>query len=174
MFGANIVGRKIIVPTKVDNGKCRELLILEQYFLNGTSHKQEVSSWTVYSCNICLHIQQSWSMPTLKKIFLILKEWFPASPDIKPTENWWPVIKRDVYKNSKQYSSKNHLWETTQTAAHNVKVKRKFYKRSIDEKLMEAIKCQRAHINMQNNYSGIWVIVLMKYVYMAHIFLISY
>lgn len=45
-------------------------------------------------------------------------EWFPASLDINPTENL-PIIKIDLYKNVKQYSSPD-LLKSIKTTVSNV------------------------------------------------------
>lgn len=36
-----------------------------------------------------------------------LMKWFPSYPDINPVEKMRSIIKRNVYENRKQYSSKN-------------------------------------------------------------------
>ena len=35
--------------------------------------------------------------------------WPPNTPDLTPMENMWSIVKRHVYANGKQYSSKNEL-----------------------------------------------------------------
>ncbi len=39
-----------------------------------------------------------------------LMDWPPASPDIKPIENCWGIIKRHVYAENKQFASNDTLW----------------------------------------------------------------
>ena len=46
--------------------------------------------------------------------------WPPCSPDLNPIENLWSIIKREVYKEGKQYTSLNSVWEAVVAAAHNV------------------------------------------------------
>ena len=46
--------------------------------------------------------------------------WPAASPDLNPIENYWSIIKRDVYANGRQYTSKAALWEAITDAARAV------------------------------------------------------
>ena len=43
--------------------------------------------------------------------------WAPSSPDLNPIENFWSALKRRVYVNGRQYSSKAALWAVVQVAA---------------------------------------------------------
>ncbi len=47
-------------------------------------------------------------------------EWPPYSPDLNPIENMWSIIKRKVYANGKQFSSKHELWNVFQAAAKDI------------------------------------------------------
>ena len=49
-----------------------------------------------------------------------LMKWPACSPDLNPIENFWSIIKKVIYSDGKQYSSKEQLWEAIQGAAHNV------------------------------------------------------
>ena len=46
--------------------------------------------------------------------------WPPNSPDFNPIENMWSIVKRHVYVNGKQYSSKNELWMPLKQAAASI------------------------------------------------------
>ena len=46
-----------------------------------------------------------------------LMVWPACSPDLNPIENFWSLLKRNVYEDGKQYSSKNCLWEAIQSCA---------------------------------------------------------
>ena len=39
-----------------------------------------------------------------------LMTWPSASPDPNPIENYWSLLKRELYVGGKQYSSKESLW----------------------------------------------------------------
>ena len=41
--------------------------------------------------------------------------WPACSPDLNPIENFWSILKRKIYEDDKQYSSKNCLWEAIQS-----------------------------------------------------------
>ena len=43
--------------------------------------------------------------------------WPACSPDLNPIENFWSMLKRKIYEEGKQYSSKNCLWEAIQSCA---------------------------------------------------------
>ncbi|KAL6467070.1 hypothetical protein MHYP_G00248740 [Metynnis hypsauchen] len=40
-----------------------------------------------------------------------LMVWPPCSPDLNPIENLWSIIKRSVYDDGRQFTSKQQLWE---------------------------------------------------------------
>ena len=46
--------------------------------------------------------------------------WPACSPDLNRIENFWSMLKRKVYEDCKQYSSKNCLWEAIQSCAVDV------------------------------------------------------
>ena len=46
-----------------------------------------------------------------------LMVWPACSPDLNPIENFWSLLKRKVYEDGKQYSSKNFLWDAIQSCA---------------------------------------------------------
>uniref|UniRef100_I3JDK3 Calpain catalytic domain-containing protein n=1 Tax=Oreochromis niloticus TaxID=8128 RepID=I3JDK3_ORENI len=49
-----------------------------------------------------------------------LMTWPPCSPDLNPIENLWSIIKCEIYKEGKQYTSLNSVWEAVVAAARNV------------------------------------------------------
>uniref|UniRef100_A0A3P8VSW3 Tc1-like transposase DDE domain-containing protein n=1 Tax=Cynoglossus semilaevis TaxID=244447 RepID=A0A3P8VSW3_CYNSE len=49
-----------------------------------------------------------------------LMTWPPCSPDLNPIENLWSLIKCEIYKEGKQYTSLNSVWEAVVAAARNV------------------------------------------------------
>ncbi|CAI5674837.1 unnamed protein product [Oreochromis niloticus] len=52
-----------------------------------------------------------------------LMTWPPCSPDLNPIENLWSIIKCEIYKEGKQYTSLNSVWEAVVAAARNPVVK---------------------------------------------------
>lgn len=49
-----------------------------------------------------------------------LMTWPPCSPDLNPIENLWSIMKCEIYKEGKQYTSLNSVWEAVVAAARNV------------------------------------------------------
>ena len=49
-----------------------------------------------------------------------IMEWLPYSPDLNLIENMWSIIKRKVYANGKQFSSKDELWNVIKSAAKDI------------------------------------------------------
>ncbi|MGL5955124.1 MAG: transposase [Brevinema sp.] len=49
-----------------------------------------------------------------------LMTWPPCSPDLNPIENLWSIIKCEIYKGGKQYTSLNSVWKAVVAAARNV------------------------------------------------------
>ena len=43
--------------------------------------------------------------------------WPPASPDLNPIENFWSLLRQEIYKEGKQYTFLNSLKETVMAAA---------------------------------------------------------
>lgn len=46
--------------------------------------------------------------------------WPPSSPDLNPIENFWALLKQDIYSEGKQYTSLNSVWEAVVAAAQKV------------------------------------------------------
>ena len=46
-----------------------------------------------------------------------LMNWPPASPALNAIENFWGIIKRNVYAENKQFHSKDDLWRAIVNAA---------------------------------------------------------
>ena len=46
-----------------------------------------------------------------------LMVWPACSPDLNHIENFWSLLKRNVYEDGKQYSSTNGLWEAIKSCA---------------------------------------------------------
>lgn len=44
-------------------------------------------------------------------------DWPASSPDLDPIENFWSELKRRLYVNGRQYSSKESLWNDIQETA---------------------------------------------------------
>ena len=76
-----------------------------------------------------------------------LMVWPPNSPDLNPIENFWSIVKQKVYKNGRQYSSKDGLWAAIKVACQNIEpsVVSKLTN-SVDRRLVEVLKNNGGHV----------------------------
>lgn len=75
-----------------------------------------------------------------------------ASRDFNQIENLYSNINGNIYENRKQQSRNENLWEAIKTTTINVKIETgERLTKSISQILMQLIKYQVFHINMQNN-----------------------
>ena len=74
--------------------------------------------------------------------------WPPSSPDLNPIENFWSLLKRKIYANSRQYTSKDELWNAIVTSAGDIDPEDigKLTK-SVDDRLIEVISKKGAYVN---------------------------
>ena len=47
-------------------------------------------------------------------------KWPASSPDLNPIETLWSVLKRQVYRDGRQFSSEDALWEAILDAARDI------------------------------------------------------
>ncbi|CAL9698388.1 unnamed protein product [Knipowitschia caucasica] len=73
--------------------------------------------------------------------------WPPCSPDLNPIENLWALIKRDLYREGKQYTSLNSVWEALVVTAQKVDCQQiKKLKDSMDGRLLSVIENKGGYI----------------------------
>ena len=73
--------------------------------------------------------------------------WPAASPDLNPIENYWSIIKRHVYANGRQYTSKGALWEAIIDAAMAVPPETiNKFTASMSSRLFEVIRTNSSHM----------------------------
>ena len=66
--------------------------------------------------------------------------WPAVSPDLNPIENLWSIIKKDLYKEGKQYCTLDELWdEITKVAKCIDKEIIKKLTSSVDERLCNVL-----------------------------------
>ena len=73
--------------------------------------------------------------------------WPPNSPDLNPIENLWSIVKRRVYADGKQYSSKDALWEAIKQAADSIP--RSMIGKlteSVNERLFDIVRLNGSHV----------------------------
>ena len=74
--------------------------------------------------------------------------WPPNSPDLNPIENLWSIIKRQVYADEKQYSSKMDLWMAIKESAACIpKSTIKKLTDSVSDRLFDVIRLHGANVN---------------------------
>lgn len=77
-----------------------------------------------------------------------LMVWPPNSPDLNPIENLWAIIKRKVYSDGKQFSSKAELWAAIQVASRSIDgTTIANLTNSVNERIFEVIKRNGRFIN---------------------------
>ena len=78
-----------------------------------------------------------------------LMVWPPASPDVNPIENLWPIVKRKLYEAGKQYHGKNELKEAIKECCKTISLETiKNLTNSMDEKLVKILERSGGYINI--------------------------
>ena len=88
-----------------------------------------------------------------------LMVWPPASPDVKPIENLWSIVKRKLYEAGKQYHSKNELKEAIKECCKtNSPETIKNLTNSMDERLVKILErrggytgCIKKSLQLENS-----------------------
>jgi hypothetical protein len=76
-----------------------------------------------------------------------LMAWPACSPDLNPIENLWSIIKRKVYADVRQFSSKEDLWVAIQEAATSVEPATiKTLTESVNDRQFQVIQKHGAYI----------------------------
>lgn len=74
--------------------------------------------------------------------------WPPCSPDLNPIENFWGILKRDVYKDGRQFSSKDALWDAICAVARSVPATTVTELiKSVDNRLLSVVQKKGSYIN---------------------------
>ena len=75
-----------------------------------------------------------------------LMNWPPATPNLNPIENFWGIIKRNVYAENKQFHSKDDLWRAIVNAAKEIDPNIIKKLTSVDERLLKVIRLDGDYI----------------------------
>ena len=78
-----------------------------------------------------------------------LMDWPPSSPDLNCIENLWSIVKKEIYRGNKQYTSKDDLWKVISEACKNIK--RSVISNltsSMDDRLVRVLEGKGAHVDM--------------------------
>ena len=77
-----------------------------------------------------------------------LMVWPPCSPDLNPIENLWAILKRDIYKDWKQFTSKEDLCRSIQVSANNLsRFEIKKLTESPDKRIVKVIQRNGSFVN---------------------------
>lgn len=124
MFWAGIMGSSLLGPFRVDDGvKLNSegyCAFLNEHFLTWfKSQRPQFRNKLVFMhdnapSHASNHTKQWLSEQGLRNEKLMV--WPPNSPDLNPIENFWSIVKQKVYKNGRQYSSKDGLWAAIKVA----------------------------------------------------------
>lgn len=77
-----------------------------------------------------------------------IMDWPACSPDINCIENFWSALKQRVYRNGKQFSSKEQLWKAIQAAAKSFSnTEIEHFTKSMDARLIKVIQNKGGHIS---------------------------
>ena len=77
-----------------------------------------------------------------------LMDWPASSPDLNPIENFWSALKRRLYVNGRQYSSKDSLWKDIQETAKSFSsAEIEKFTSGMDDRLFSVISKKGGYIN---------------------------
>lgn len=156
MFWSGIIGEDLLGPFKVPEGlkitsktyteflkdnlepwlddlplsRWRKLIFMQD---NATSHSAK--NTTAYLGTIGIKDDK-------------LMTWPPSSPDLNPIEQFWSILKRGIYEDGVQYSSKEALWKKIQAVSKSIKPDeiRKLTS-SMDDRLFKVISKHGSYVD---------------------------
>ena len=77
-----------------------------------------------------------------------LMTWPPCSPDLNPIEQFWSILKRDVYEGGQQFTSKDALWNKIVEVARTItpsQISR--LTSSVDSRLIKVIAMNGSYVD---------------------------
>lgn len=155
MFWAGIIGDELIGPVKVQEGVKLNAQSYCEFIFDALSDWLENVNLKRRRKIIFMHDNAPSHAAKKTTEFLhslgfkkdTLMDWPACSPDLNPIENLWAIVKRSVYSNGKQYSSKNSLWTAIQNAAKAVEPSTiQKLTNSVTERIYCVIKSNGSHI----------------------------
>ena len=128
MFWAAIVNDELIGPFRVEDGvkinSVNYCEFLNDHFLPWFKKqpKKKKQSLIFMQDNAPSHVSQ-YSRTWLEDKGFVgerIMQWPANSPDLNPIENLWAIIKREVYKNGKQYQTNDDLWRSIEMVSKDI------------------------------------------------------
>ena len=78
-----------------------------------------------------------------------LMSWPPCSPDLNPIENYWALLKREIYSQGRQFSSLNSVWDAVVEASAKIEPETVGnLTNSMDKRLVKVLQKKGGYINM--------------------------
>ena len=69
-------------------------------------------------------------------------------PDLNAIENLWAILKRDMYKDGKQFTAKEELWISIQVSANNLpRYGIQKFTESLDKRIVKVIQRNGSFVN---------------------------
>lgn len=128
MFWAGIIGDQVVGPYKVEKGikldSVNYCSLLDRAFFPWYKALKPAAKrkFIFMQDNARSHVSK-YTMDHLKKKGIgeaKIMDWPANSPDLNPIENYWSIIKRQIYADGRQFSSVDGLWKAIQEAAASV------------------------------------------------------
>ena len=76
-----------------------------------------------------------------------IMEWPAASPDLNPIENYWALIKPEVYKTGRQFNNLESLWDEICRATLKLPETIGKLTKSVDNRLVAILQCRGKYVN---------------------------
>lgn len=129
MFWAGIIGNELIGPVMVPDGVKINATTYCEFLWDALSDWLDQLPLARRKHVMFMHDNAPAHSAKKTRVFLRtmgfqgdnLMKWPASSPDLNPIENLWAIIKRDVFLNGRQFSSKIALWNAVQVAAKGIK-----------------------------------------------------
>lgn len=157
MFWGGIIGSEFLGPFRVPDGvkmtSAKYVEFLKEHFLPWYRSKGRAfkSKFIFMHDNAPSHAAANTtaSLQTMgikrEKIMI----WPPSSPDLNPIENLWGIMKRQIYQDGRQFTSKGMLWEAIVAAANSVDEQTiQDLTNSMNNRLVEVISKHGGYIGM--------------------------
>ncbi|KAF4673376.1 hypothetical protein FOL47_010622 [Perkinsus chesapeaki] len=148
MFWAGIIGDTVVGPCRVEKGVKMDskASFLPWYRSRPVAFKRKL---IFMHDNAPAHSSKFTTSFLEKNGFKGKKvlEWPSLSPDLNPIENYWSLLKREVYRQGTQYDSVHSLWSAIEDAAKKITPEEvKKLTCSMDKRLTKLLQLHGGHV----------------------------